>query len=61
MAFVHGRTGGGRTYHQGEVAPRSVKFSFWSSMADLGRLVMRSGAPMLRLRIAVALLLVVSG
>jgi ATP-binding cassette subfamily B protein len=43
------------------VAPKSVKFDFWSSMADLGRLVLRSGAPNLRLRIAAALALVVVG
>src|SRR6185437_11105341 len=45
----------------GEIAPPEVKFSFWASMADLGRLVMRSGAPQLRLRIAVALGLVFAG
>jgi ATP-binding cassette subfamily B protein len=43
------------------VAPKGVKFSFWSSMADLGRLVLRSGAPRLRQRIAAALALVVIG
>lgn len=42
-------------------AAAGVKFDFWRSMADLGRLVMRSGAPFLRLRIAVALGLVVVG
>ena len=36
----------------GAVAPKGVKFDFWTSMADLGRLVLRSGAPKLRLRIA---------
>jgi ABC-type transport system involved in Fe-S cluster assembly fused permease/ATPase subunit len=45
----------------GAVAPANVKFDFWTSMADLGRLVMRSGAPQLRLRIGVALFLVVAG
>ena len=38
-----------------------VKFSFWRSMSDLGRLVMRSGAPFLRLRIVAALTLVFVG
>jgi len=45
----------------GAPAPAGVKFDFWRSMADLGRLVMRSGASFLRLRIAVALGLVVLG
>ena len=45
----------------GAVAAAGVKFSFWGSLADLGRLVMRSGAPQLRLRIAVALILVIIG
>ncbi len=45
----------------GEIAPAETKFSFWSSMADLGRLVMRSGAPQLRLRIGAALGLVFIG
>src|SRR6185312_3096409 len=43
------------------VAPKGVKFDFWRAMADLGRLVLRSGAPKLRLRIAAALALVVVG
>ena len=43
------------------VAPKGVKFNFWTSMADLGRLVLRSGAPKLRARIAAALALVVVG
>jgi ABC-type transport system involved in Fe-S cluster assembly fused permease/ATPase subunit len=45
----------------GEIAPAETKFSFWGSMGDLGRLVMRSGAPQLRLRIAAALVLVFVG
>jgi ABC-type transport system involved in Fe-S cluster assembly fused permease/ATPase subunit len=45
----------------GETAPAATKFSFWGSMADLGRLVMRSGAPFLRLRIGAALALVFVG
>jgi ABC-type transport system involved in Fe-S cluster assembly fused permease/ATPase subunit len=44
-----------------DVAPAAVKFSFWHSMADLGRLVMGSGAAQLRARIAAALGLVLVG
>ena len=43
------------------VAPKGVKFNFWRAMLDLGRLVLRSGAPNLRLRIAAALALVFVG
>ncbi len=45
----------------GAIAPAAVRFSFWSSMADLGRLVLRSGAPGLKTRLAVALVLVLVG
>jgi ATP-binding cassette subfamily B protein len=45
----------------GAPAAAGVKFDFWRSMADLGRLVMRSGAPWLRLRITAALGLVIVG
>ncbi|WP_296459851.1 ABC transporter ATP-binding protein/permease [Phenylobacterium sp.] len=45
----------------GAVAPQEAKFAFWDSMADLLALVMRSGAPQLRLRIAAALTLVFVG
>src|ERR1700761_9226847 len=45
----------------GAPAAAGVKFDFWRSMADLGRLVMRSGAPFLRLRIVLALSLVIVG
>ena len=45
----------------GDIAPAEAKFDFWGSMADLGRLVMRSGAPQLRLRIGAALSLVFVG
>ena len=45
----------------GAIAAADVKFSFWGSLADLGQLVMRSGAPQLRLRIGVALVLVFVG
>ena len=58
MAFAH--PGMARRFG-GEIAPAQVKFSFWGSLADLGRLVMRSGAPQLRLRIAAALVLVFVG
>lgn len=43
------------------MAPAGVKFDFWGSMADLGQLVLRSGAPQLRLRIGAALGLVLLG
>ena len=36
-------------------------FRFWPAMADLGQLVMRSGAPQLRLRLAAAVVLVLVG
>ena len=39
----------------GRVSPATAKFSFWSSMAELVRLVMRSKAPGLKTRLAVAL------
>src|SRR5688500_15896381 len=45
----------------GVVAAPGARFDFWASMADLGRLVLRSGAPQLRLRIAAALFLVFTG
>ncbi len=45
----------------GAVEPREAKFAFWTSMGDLLALVMRSGAPQLRLRIGAALALVFVG
>ncbi|MFZ5686532.1 MAG: ABCB family ABC transporter ATP-binding protein/permease [Pseudomonadota bacterium] len=54
--MAHARFGG-----PGSVAPAGTAFDFWGSMADLGRLVMRSGAPQLRLRITAALVLVFAG
>ena len=45
----------------GAIAPAGVKFDFWRSMADLGSLVMRSGAPGLGWRVAAALGLVLLG
>jgi ATP-binding cassette subfamily B protein len=44
-----------------ELGTPAGKFSFWTSMADLGQLVMRSGASHLRLRIGAALGLVFAG
>ena len=43
------------------MAPADVKFDVWSSMADLWRLVLRSGAPQLRARLVAALGLVFLG
>jgi ATP-binding cassette subfamily B protein len=60
MAFMHAHAAR-RFGEAGAVAPKGVRFSFWSSMADLGRLVLRSGAPRLRARIAAALVLVIVG
>jgi ABC-type transport system involved in Fe-S cluster assembly fused permease/ATPase subunit len=45
----------------GAISPATVKFDFWSSMADLGRLVLRSSAPGLAWRIPAALVLVFAG
>jgi len=45
----------------GAIPPAPSKFSFWSSMAELVRLVLRSRAPGLRTRLAVALILVLIG
>ncbi|MFI4935156.1 MAG: ABCB family ABC transporter ATP-binding protein/permease [Caulobacterales bacterium] len=45
----------------GAIAPASAKFNFWSSMGELVRLVLRSKAPGLRVRLALALVLVLVG
>lgn len=45
----------------GAIAPPGVKFNFWTSMADLGRLVLRSRTPGLKTRLSVALALVMVG
>jgi len=45
----------------GAVAPAGAKFNFWSSMGDLGRLVLRSRARGLKTRLGVALALVILG
>ena len=60
MSVFHARDARG-PHGSGEVAPPGVRFDFWRSMADLGRLVLRSGAPRLAPRIAAALALVVVG
>ncbi|WP_409035320.1 ABCB family ABC transporter ATP-binding protein/permease [Phenylobacterium sp.] len=45
----------------GAVSPPTVTFSFWASMADLWRLVMRSGAEGLAWRLPVSLVMVFVG
>jgi len=52
-----------RVRGQGEAAdaPPGVKLSLFSAMADLWRLIMRSEAPWLKTRTAVALVLIVAG
>lgn len=50
-----------RAREPGGVAPPEVTFNFWTSMRDLARLVLRSGAPNLVLRLTVALGLVFLG
>ena len=45
----------------GETAPAGVRFDFWSSIADLWRLVLRCGAPGLGWRIGLALILIFVG
>lgn len=51
----------GRFHGPDAVEPKDAKFAFWSAMGDLLALVLRSGAPQLRLRIAAALVLVLIG
>jgi ATP-binding cassette subfamily B protein len=46
---------------QGAVEAGGARFDFWASMADLARLVLRSGAPDLKARLGVALGLVLIG
>ena len=62
MAVARGRMAE-RVRGQGEHAdaPPGAKLSLWGAMVDLWRLIMRSGAPGLRWRTAVALLLIVGG
>jgi len=59
--LVHAHVAHAHFSGPGSVEPKEAKFDFWASMADLGALVMRSGAPQLRLRIAAALGLVFVG
>ena len=47
--------------HPGTISPSAVKFNFWTSMADLARLVLRSNAPGLKARLILALALVLIG
>jgi ATP-binding cassette subfamily B protein len=51
----------GRARQPDGVAPAGTTFDVWTSMRDLGRLVMRSGAPQLGLRLTLALGLVFLG
>jgi ATP-binding cassette subfamily B protein len=60
LAFAHAHTAR-RFATPGAIAPAETKFDFWRSMGELFRLVMRSGAPQLRLRIGSALGLVFLG
>ncbi|MDZ4370317.1 MAG: ABC transporter transmembrane domain-containing protein, partial [Phenylobacterium sp.] len=59
MAHVH--TAHARFSGPGAVEAENARFDIWRSMGDLLALVMRSGAPQLRLRIAAALVLVFIG
>jgi ABC-type transport system involved in Fe-S cluster assembly fused permease/ATPase subunit len=59
--LVHAHVATGQFSGPGAVEAKDAKFAFWASMADLLALVMRSGAPQLRLRIAAALVLVFVG
>ena len=59
--MVHAHVATGRFSGPGSVEAKDAKFDFWASMGDLLALVMRSGAPQLRLRIGAALVLVVVG
>ena len=60
MSYHHGGHGD-RALVSGAVAPRTARFNFWTSMADLVRLVGRSRASGLKTRLAVALGLVMLG
>ncbi|MCA6261123.1 ABC transporter ATP-binding protein/permease [Phenylobacterium sp.] len=55
MAFLHGARAGAETLAQ------DARFDFWGSMADLWRLVLRSGAPGLGWRIGLAIVLIFLG
>ncbi len=60
MTLVHAMADG-PVAQAGPASARPPKFSFWSSMAELARLVMRSKAKGLKTRLAVALGLVLVG
>ena len=53
--------GGGRSAARGEIAPAGVKPHPWKALAELLALVVRSGAPQLRLRLAAAVALTLGG
>jgi ATP-binding cassette subfamily B protein len=59
MAHVH--VGARRPAAAGAVAPANLRFHFWRSMGDLASLVGRSGAAALKVRLGVALVLVLLG
>ena len=59
MTFMH--MGMDRPAMSGAVAGPGVRFNFWTSMADLVRLVLRSRARGLKTRLGVALTLVLIG
>jgi len=59
LAHIH--YAAARAREAGGVAAPSVTFNFWTSMRDLARLVLRSGAPQLTLRLVAALGLVFLG
>ena len=46
---------------RGEMSPPGDQIAFWASMRSLAAIVVRSGAPQLRLRLTVALVLTVAG
>ena len=58
MTVVHART---MARHAAQAAPPTPGFSFWQSMAELARLVLRSRAQGLRARLGIALALVLIG
>src|SRR6185437_3893668 len=57
MTVAHARV----MAHGAAPAPPERKFSFWQSMAELARLVLRSRAQGLRARLGIALALVLAG
>jgi ATP-binding cassette, subfamily B, heavy metal transporter len=65
VSFTHGHhhhgAGDRRMAQPNAIAPLKTRFSFWSSMADLSRLVLRSKATGLKTRLGLALALVMVG